>query len=220
MVLKHSGDAWFLVGGSDSSSSDLERPLNRFEKRLVHQTVRSSFTDYQTYSRDDYVKVQYKDYQENMHDRNELHNRILGDVARQSGFRWVAEALCGGNMDRLFDCVSRDLPRIHETSTPENRTGYRYKLQGLQRACRERSKILVGHNCFMDLVFFYKIFYGSLPDRVEDFQNVMHEMFPLIVDTKYLSTCGKDGRFRGARLEQLDTALSHQKEPLIGKSVR
>ncbi|KAI9665125.1 MAG: hypothetical protein M1831_002135 [Alyxoria varia] len=215
---QHRGDAVYFVGGRDSSSSDLRRPLNRFEKRLVHQTVRGSFADYQTYSRDDYVKVQYKDYQEDMHDRNELHNRILADVSRQTGFRWVAEALCGGNMERLFDCVSRDLPTIQDASTPENRGGYRYKLQELQRACQERPKILVGHNCFMDFAFFYKIFYGSLPDRVEDFQNVIHEMFPLIVDTKYLSTCGKDSRFRGARLAQLDTALSHQKEPLIEQS--
>ncbi|KAL3431973.1 ribonuclease H-like domain-containing protein [Aspergillus tetrazonus] len=69
--------------------------------------------------------------------------------------------------------------------------------------CQERAReqtarlkahrpILVGHNLFTDLVYFFRCFFGPLPDHVEDFQSMVHKHFPILIDTKYLAThdCG------------------------------
>lgn len=62
----------------------------------------------------------------------------------------------------------------------------------LKQKLRDNPPILVGHNLFMDLVNFIGCFFGPLPDSVEDFKVMAHELFPTVVDTKYMATydCG------------------------------
>lgn len=79
--------------------------------------------------------------------------------------------------------------------------------------------VLVGHNVFLDLIYFYTCFFGSLPDRVEDFQLVMGRLFPLIFDTKYLADIIQDNSTSyNSSLAELDRELSMDTRPLIGKS--
>ncbi|KAJ4975901.1 hypothetical protein NE237_001007 [Protea cynaroides] len=47
-------------------------------------------------------------------------------------------------------------------------------------------KLLIGHNCFLDIAHIYSKFFGPLPSAVEEFVSSFHEKFPYIVDTKHL----------------------------------
>ena len=52
----------------------------------------------------------------------------------------------------------------------------------------EHKKPLILHNGFMDLMFLYEKFYEPLPDTVAEFKTKVNELFPLIYDTKHIST--------------------------------
>ncbi|KAH0947464.1 hypothetical protein HN011_011598 [Eciton burchellii] len=48
-------------------------------------------------------------------------------------------------------------------------------------------KPIIGHNVFLDLMFIHQQFYKPLPPKYSDFKNNMHQLFPRIYDTKFLS---------------------------------
>ncbi|ESQ29877.1 hypothetical protein EUTSA_v10011283mg [Eutrema salsugineum] len=47
-------------------------------------------------------------------------------------------------------------------------------------------KLIVGHNCFLDIAHVYSKFVGPLPSTAEKFVASIHDHFPYIVDTKIL----------------------------------
>ncbi|XP_074303444.1 poly(A)-specific ribonuclease PARN [Silene latifolia] len=47
-------------------------------------------------------------------------------------------------------------------------------------------KLIVGHNCFLDMAHVYHKFFGPLPSTVQDFVSDLHKSFPHIIDTKLL----------------------------------
>jgi hypothetical protein len=49
-------------------------------------------------------------------------------------------------------------------------------------------KALVGHNMMLDLLHIYHSFIRPLPPKFEDFRSEMHQLFPVIFDTKHLVT--------------------------------
>ncbi|EFJ28195.1 hypothetical protein SELMODRAFT_451150 [Selaginella moellendorffii] len=53
-------------------------------------------------------------------------------------------------------------------------------------AISESKKPIVGHNCVLDLAHIYNKFIGPLPDNYSGFCNVIHELFPAVIDTKYM----------------------------------
>jgi poly(A)-specific ribonuclease len=59
-------------------------------------------------------------------------------------------------------------------------------------ALKDKEHIIVGHNLFTDLVCLYTTFVGPLPMDVKDFQDRIHGLFPIVIDTKYLATEGHD----------------------------
>lgn len=48
-------------------------------------------------------------------------------------------------------------------------------------------KIIVGHNILLDLMFMHQQFYKPLPNSYNEFKKNIHELFPQIYDTKFLS---------------------------------
>ena len=50
----------------------------------------------------------------------------------------------------------------------------------------EARKPVVGHNCYLDLAHIFQKFLGPLPDHVDKFTRIVHEHFPLVLDTKLL----------------------------------
>ncbi|KAK7744414.1 hypothetical protein SLS62_010138 [Diatrype stigma] len=104
------------------------------------------------------------------------------------GLRYLFEALAGGSLP----------PRIQQhwacpaqpQQGPGAYTGFNlnFDVTRCEEALRKSRPIVVGHNLFYDLVFIYRTFFGPLPDNLDDFLLEIHQLFPRIVDTKYLAT--------------------------------
>ncbi|XP_072760926.1 pre-piRNA 3'-exonuclease trimmer [Anoplolepis gracilipes] len=48
-------------------------------------------------------------------------------------------------------------------------------------------KPIIAHNALLDFMFIHKQFYKPLPEKYTDFKNSIHQLFPTIYDTKFLS---------------------------------
>ncbi|BAM40452.1 uncharacterized protein TOT_020000708 [Theileria orientalis strain Shintoku] len=72
---------------------------------------------------------------------------------------------------------------LSELSEIEREVG----LRTLFDTISSHKKILVGHNCFYDILHVYQTFYGDLPDTVESFKAEWLKVFPKVFDTKYIS---------------------------------
>lgn len=132
-------------------------------------------------------------------------------LKRQVGVRWLVEGMVGGNLAAIESYNFQ--PVQSESKVP------REQYERLFDRLRTKSTILVGHNVFIDLIYFYACFFGKLPDSVKDFERCMHELFPCIIDTKYLATHGNDNpAMSKSSLEELDEQLSGlTPAPVIGK---
>ena len=79
------------------------------------------------------------------------------------------------------------------------------KFEGFSRVIQkliESKKPIVGHNCFLDIMKIYHQFYKKLPASYYQFKKDIHEAFPAVYDTKFLSY-----ELR-RRLEDVDSKLS------------
>jgi len=153
--------------------------------------------------------IQILPYEKAREDANQARkDRVFEQkMEAQIGLRWPVEALARGNLEGL----TANSFLGHKDDVAE-------ALSDLKAALQAKQTILVGHNVFMDLVYLYQCFFGPLPDLVEDFQEVMHELFPVIIDTKYLATRDEvHPALARSSLEELDDQLSAQKFPIIGK---
>ncbi|KAL3473972.1 CAF1 family ribonuclease [Aspergillus californicus] len=162
--------------------------LNRFQKRLVHQLIEVEYPGFVTIGRPSWVQIiEYDEDREKMVRDNRV-QWMRDRVWKETGFRWVAEALAGGDLSHLG-------PQYFHTMKA-NTLSHGQSLEGFADQFKEQLKshrpALVGHNLFTDLIYFFRCFFGSLPERVEDFQSMVHEHFPVLIDTKYLAThdCG------------------------------
>lgn len=61
-------------------------------------------------------------------------------------------------------------------------------LQESEKTLKSETPVLVGHNMFLDLCFLHATFFGPLPDTLEEFGRIIHELFPRIIDTKHILT--------------------------------
>ena len=190
-----------------------DRGLNGYQKRLVHQLVRAEYPELVTISRPGFIQiVAYDKEREDAIRKSKL--KIFEDrVARQVGLRWIVEAMAGGNLDAI-DPVSFIRP-INGEPVWVDMKKVTAEFQELKDQLGHKRAVLVGHNVFMDLINFYKCFFGKLPDRLEDFLVIMHKLFPLIVDTKYMATHQSTDINVRSGLDELDTDLTNQHVPTI-----
>lgn len=188
--------------------------LSRFEKRLVHQLVRAEFPTLTSISRRGFIQLLHFD--KSREDRiAEGRKRDLEErIARQKGFRWIIDAMSGQNISGLDlrECAK-------DAATGEaiffDLDDYNARYHCAQNLLRNRPKVLVGHNCFLDLVYIYRTFIGDLPDTVEGFQQKLHALWPVIVDTKYMSTHNCGDISPASSLEQIAEQLQQLREPVI-----
>lgn len=61
-------------------------------------------------------------------------------------------------------------------------------LRSLFKILAESKLAMVGHNPMYDLLFIMDAFDGPLPVKLSTFKHRVHQLFPRIVDTKYLAT--------------------------------
>ena len=189
--------------------------LSRLEKRLVHQLVRAEFSKLVTISKRGYIQIIRFDKQREdkiiAARKRELEERIV----KQTGFRWIVEALRGGKVPDLDLRQCAADPVTGEQSGFVDIDGYRARFARARGKLRRDPRTLVGHNCFLDLIYLYHTFLGPLPDTVAEFQRKLHRAWPRIVDTKYMSThnCGDINPV--SSLEQIAQQLSHLQRPVL-----
>ena len=152
------------------------------------------------------------------------------NLTRQIGLRWLAEAMCPDvdevlPKERVPPFASGNLAALSNSmhqvdSTDEDREAYMLQFAELCEILREKRTVLVGHNLFLDLIYFYTFFFGPLPDRVEDFQKTIARLFPLVFDTKYLADKINDNSpLYKSSLQELDQELSKLPVPVIGTNL-
>jgi len=181
----------------------------------VHQIIRADYPQLQTNSRAEFIQIQHRDEKEQASENKALQQRLSQAIFSQVGFRWVAEAIAGGDLSGVEPSL---LSRHISGEAPYDLKSFTARLDEIKSVLKSQRPTLVGHNCFLDLVYFYNHFYGPLPDTVEEFQQVIHKSFPLIIDTKYVATAAPDGaKYRSSQLWQIDESLDNQAAPLLGK---
>ena len=89
-------------------------------------------------------------------------------------------------MVQIVDPTERKTLTLEDTMVDE----LVHKFEGFSRVIKaliESKKPIVGHNCFLDIMKIYNQFYKSLPGSYKKFKREIHEAFPSIHDTKFLS---------------------------------
>ena len=135
------------------------------------------------------------------------------DLGQQIGLRWLVEAMVGGDLSGLD-------PNDFLVYVEGRQEEVVEQVKALKESLENKRTVLVGHNVFMDLMYFYRCFFGALPAKVEDFQQIIHRLFPTIIDTKFLATHNRDNpAMANSSLEQLNVELEmlpFDKVPIIG----
>ncbi|XP_034248120.1 poly(A)-specific ribonuclease PARN-like isoform X2 [Thrips palmi] len=60
-------------------------------------------------------------------------------------------------------------------------------LSHLIKMISESGKLVIGHNCFLDVCHMVNRFRYSLPSNYDNFKELVHHIFPRVLDTKYMS---------------------------------
>jgi len=190
-------------------SPEVPGQLNRYQVRLTHQIVRSEYPGLKTTGMGHFVQISNPTPEQQASTRLYQERNRERDITKAVGFRWLLEAIVGGDITRMpDDYVLNGLP-----SLPAGETVGMF-LDRLQGRLRSRRRILVGHNCFTDLVNLYKCFIGDLPLKVEDFEDSVHELFPAIVDTKHIASYGNK-RWSNTSLDEVELDLRTEVKPRI-----
>ena len=153
------------------------------------------------------------------------------NLARQVGVRWLAEAMCP-DVDKVLPkkrvppFASGDLATLALSTCPvdlidEEREAHMLRFAELCESLKEKRTVLVGHNLFLDLIYFFTFFFGPLPDRVEGFQRTVARIFPLVFDTKYLADkINNNSPLYRSSLQEIDQELSKLPFPIIGMDMK
>lgn len=200
--------------GEGMENSQPPEALTRFEKRLVHQLVRSEYPTLVTISKRDFVQiVRFNKARADQIAADRL-KELEGRINKQKGFRWVIEALHGGKISNidLHECAKDPISGEKVFADMDE---FKAQFHRAATLLRSNPRMLVGHNCFLDLVYLYRTFIGALPGTVAEFQRKLHNLWPQIVDTKYMSThnCGDINPV--SSLEQIAQQLSNEKTPIL-----
>ncbi|KAK2745374.1 hypothetical protein FQN57_003717 [Myotisia sp. PD_48] len=165
--------------------------ISNYQKRLVHQVVRREYPGFVSIGRKTFVEiVAYDKSREDkvLKNRSDRRSHLIHD---QKGFSWVIEALVGGDLSKL---EMQDFLARWEITDPSEGIKLRERIKNVKQMLKTVRPVVIGHNLFTDLVNFHKCFMGDLPEKVEDFQQAIHALFPLVFDTKYMAT--HDGQLR------------------------
>ncbi len=70
----------------------------------------------------------------------------------------------------------------------KNACGFLLLFEFLVDTCKLKSIPIIGHNCMFDLMFLYRWMIGELPETFEDFRDDFQNIFPIVMDTKYIAS--------------------------------
>lgn len=117
-----------------------------------------------------------------------IQRRHEESMFNQTGFSFIAEALIGGDLSGIkSNLCGPSIGGVGKVDQSDMHLSRR-QVQELKTTFEGRKTIIVGHNCFLDLIYFHKTFIGELPETLKEFQSSIHEIFPLLIDTKYMAS--------------------------------
>jgi poly(A)-specific ribonuclease len=158
---KQSTDALAITTHTGFKEQPAIPVITRFEKRLVHQLVRAEFPDLVSIGRSECILIKDLDPVREADNVRRIKARVKEQIARQTGFRWVFEALARGDVheaDPLY--MSRSMGGVVMSKDSHDlRDSYKRAVERL----RTHQPVLVGHNMFTDIVYLYRTFVGGLP---------------------------------------------------------
>ncbi|KIH88300.1 hypothetical protein SPBR_07021 [Sporothrix brasiliensis 5110] len=140
-------------------------PLTRFQRRLVYQMLDTEFGGrYRaTVNGNFFMQITEKD----------------AENENKRGLRYIAEALVGGDF-------ANDVWSMYKQDNAMVEPGCEARLRESEAKLKEKRPVLVGHNMFHDLCFFHATFFSPLPNTLDEFDRIVHELFPRIIDTKHI----------------------------------
>ncbi|KAK7538623.1 ribonuclease H-like domain-containing protein [Phyllosticta citribraziliensis] len=202
-----------IVCTDPTGEQPLYPELGNFEKRLVHQLIRAEFPRLVTISKPSAIQIIRYDEEREKSILESRKKRLKMQISRQIGFRWIIEALCGGKLD----IDARDF--LYDAETGHAKAGdvedVRTRFTTAAHALKTRRPVLVGHNLFTDIIYLYRTFIGELPDTLEEFREKTQNLFPVIVDTKYLATHNCGDINPKSSLEEIEYKLRSQELPIL-----
>jgi poly(A)-specific ribonuclease len=183
--------------------------LSRYQIRLTHQTVRNQYPNLKTQGMGHFVQITNPTSEQQANEKEMREQRRELEVANAIGFRWVLEAIMGGDISKLphHYVVAGHSPE----DEPKDVQGF---LNDLQKRLKSQTRALVGHNCLTDVINLYRCFVGDLPEKVGDFSAKLHELFPIIMDTKFMAGLGNK-RWADTSLRSVESDLSPVTVPKI-----
>ncbi|KAK4940907.1 hypothetical protein LTR10_019060 [Elasticomyces elasticus] len=194
---------------AEDAKDPIPSMLNRYQIRLTHQTVRNEYPKLKTQGMGHFVQITNPTAEQQANEKEIREQTREREVAHAVGFRWLLEAIMGGDLSKLpHFYVKAAFP---EEQAPADIQGY---LNALQTQLRGRPRAFVGHNCLTDVINLYRCFIGDLPERVDDFRASLHELFPVILDTKYVAGIGNK-RWADTSLQSVESDLSSVEVPRI-----
>ncbi|KAI0448042.1 CAF1-domain-containing protein [Xylaria telfairii] len=185
-----------------------ERPLNGYEMKLIYQMLQ-----------DDFPFLVARGTAATGRFNVVWANPTETVVQFRHGIRYVFDALTG---EEFASKIKQNwIPAgTHSYRIDGNRSGFGLcpNMGQAQSFLKARSPIIVGHNLFHDLAFIYRTFFGNLPETLDEFLATIHELFPRIIDTKYMSFRGEEHQgqaFRNMSLSQLYLMYEGKQFPFI-----
>lgn len=194
---------------AEDAAHPIPSTLNRYQVRLTHQTVRNEYPKLKTQGMGHFVQITNPTTEQQANEKELREQMREREVAHAIGFRWLLEAIMGGDLSKLpHFYVKAAFP---EGKAPADIQGF---LNDLQKQLRSRPRAFVGHNCLTDVINLYRCFIGDLPERVDEFSASLHELFPVIIDTKYIAGIGNK-RWADTSLQSVESDLSSVDSPQI-----
>ena len=96
----------------------------------------------------------------------------------------------GAIPDEILPNVKRStIPDERATASTRERERQMHReaeYTGLIEQVQKKTTMLVGENLLVSLAYFFKSFFGSLPEKLQDFVVIMKTMFSVIVDLDYV----------------------------------
>lgn len=190
--------------------------LSNMQKRLIHQIVHKEYPNLKSRSVKlgfGFIQITHSDPKAEEKARHERLRQATASLAKDIGFRWIIEALVGGDLSGLRPLAFAPLMPLD----PPAGCTFEEIANRLKKRLAENRPVIIGHNCLTDLVFMYRCFIGSLPATVEEFQVAIHELFPTILDTKYLATYNCSSMNPASSLEEENRNVAKLNVPQIGR---
>ena len=194
---------------AEDAKEPIPSTLTRYQVRLTHQTVRNEYPNLKTQGMGHFVQITNPTSDQQANEKEVREQKRELEVANAIGFRWLLEAITGGDISRLPHYYV--LAGHPQEQAPKDVQGF---LNGLQKRLKSQRRALVGHNCLTDVINLYRCFIGDLPEKVEDFSARLHELFPIVIDTKYMASLGNKG-WTDTSLESVESGLCSVAIPQI-----